>query len=325
MGKAQKLKQEKKLAEQRAAEEKLHKRKRRFRIVAIVLIVLVAAGTVAGLTIGLWPQSYKYQEMVLDTSKGEVRIELLGDAAPNTVQRITQLVDEGFYSGIRFHRVEEALVQAGDPQSKDPNANPSTLGTQGSGKKFANEIDPNTPGFADAVNNYFTAEGVDVGRAVLEAGAAEEGVTADALIAQIESQGTTLDQILQSWDSSGMDYSQALATLYAQRGYSYESTSQSALMGEGVIAMANAAPQPLIGSDGQVQTDSNGQTQWDPNINDSQFFIIKNYDTSNLAELLWRYKHTVFGRVVSGMDVVNQLTQGDTINQASIFSQTRHR
>ncbi len=325
MGKAQKLKQQKKLAEQRAAEEKLHKRQRRFRIVAIVLIVLVAGGTVAGLTIGLWPQSYKYREMVLETPQGEIRIELLADAAPNAVQRMTELVNEGFYTGIRFHRVEDSLVQAGDPQSKDPEADPSTLGTQGSGKTFANEINVETPGFADAINDYFKTEGVEVGRAVLETGATEEGTTVDELIAYLQSQGTTVDEIIQSWNNAGLDYNQALATLYTQRGYTFETASQSSLMGDGVVALANAAPQPIIGSDGQVQTDANGGYEFDSNINDSQFFIIKTYDASNLSELLWRYKHTVFGRVVSGMDAVNQLQANDTINRAYIYTETRHR
>lgn len=325
MGKAQKLKQQKKLAEQRAAEEKLHKRRRHFRIVAIVLVVLVVAGTIAGLTIGLWPQSYKYQEMVLDTSKGEIRIELLGDAAPNTVQRMTQLVNEGFYTDIRFHRVLDDIAQAGDPQSKDPNADPSKLGTQGSGKKFSNEINPNTPGFADDVNNFFKAEGVDVGHAILEAVAAEQGTTTDQLIAELPSQGVTLDQVLQNWNETGLDYAQALAALYSQQGYPYENTTQSSIMGEGMVAMANTPPQPLYDSSGQPQTDSDGRTQFDTNVNDSQFFIVRHYDTNNIAELLWRYKHTVFGRVVAGMDVVNQLQQGDTINQASIYTQTRHR
>lgn len=323
MGKAQKLKQQKKEEEQRLAEEKRRKEQRRLKIAGITLAILVVAGGAAVLTWRLWPQSYNYREMVLETSKGEIRIELLAGAAPNAVQRMTELVNEGFYTGIRFHRVEDSLVQAGDPQSKDPNA--TNLGSGGSGKKFANEINFNTPGFADDINNYFQAEGVEVGRAILEAGAAEQGETVDQVIADLQSQGTTLDKVIQSWSESGLDYNRALDTLYAQRGYTFESTSPSSVMGEGMVALANAAPQPLIGSDGQPQTDASGQYQWDSNINDSQFFIVKTYDTSNLTQLLWRYKHTVFGRVVSGMDVVSQLQPSDTIDKATIFTQTRHR
>ncbi len=323
MGKVQKLKEQKKQEEQRKAEEKRRKKQHRLKIAGIVLAVLVVAGGAAVLTWRLWPQSYNYREMVLETSKGEIRIELLADAAPNAVQRMSELVSQGFYTGIRFHRVEDAVVQAGDPQSKDVSA--TNLGSGGSGKKFANEINYNTPGFADGINNYFGQEGVEVGRAILEAGAAEEGETVDQLISDLQSQGASLEEVTQSWSQSGLDYNQALATLYAQRGYSFESTSPSSLMGEGMVALANAAPQPLIGSDGQVQTDANGQYQWNSNINDSQFFIIKNYDTSNLMQLLWRYKHTVFGRVVSDMDVVDQLQVNDTIDKASIYTQTRHR
>ncbi len=325
MGKAQKLKAKKKQEEQRRAEERRRRRQRRLRVAAVLLAGLLAAAVAGVLVWLLWPESFKYQEMVLETSRGEVRIELLGEAAPQTVQRMTELVDEGFYAGIRFHRVLDDIAQAGDPQSKNPDADLSTLGTQGSGKTFSNEIDFGSEGFADDVNNYFGAEGAEVGRAILEAGAAEEGVTVDQLISQLESQGTSLDQVLQSWNDSGLDYNQALATLYAQRGYTYETATESALMGEGMVAMANTAPQPVIGSDGQIQTDANGQPQWDSNINDSQFFIIRHYDTGNLSELLWRYKHTVFGRVVSGMDVVSRLQQGDTIDKAYIYTENRHR
>jgi len=43
--------------------------------------------------------------ILLETSKGQIEIKLLPDIAPNHVSRITQLVSEGFYDGIIFHRV----------------------------------------------------------------------------------------------------------------------------------------------------------------------------------------------------------------------------
>ena len=54
--------------------------------------------------------------LVLDTSKGEVVIELLADKAPNHVARIKELAREGFYDGVVFHRVIEGfMAQGGDP------------------------------------------------------------------------------------------------------------------------------------------------------------------------------------------------------------------
>lgn len=49
-----------------------------------------------------------------------------------------------------------------------------------------------------------------------------------------------------------------------------------------------------------------------PNTNGSQFFITH-------VETPWlNGKHTVFGRVVSGLDVVDSVSQGDTLTSVKI-------
>ena len=54
--------------------------------------------------------------IILDTTKGEVAIELLTDKAPKHAARIKELVKEGFYDGVIFHRVIEGfMAQGGDP------------------------------------------------------------------------------------------------------------------------------------------------------------------------------------------------------------------
>jgi len=67
-------------------------------------------------------------KLTLETTKGNVEIKLRPDLAPNHVARIKQLVAEGFYDGIVFHRVIEGfMAQTGCPQgtgtggSKYPN------------------------------------------------------------------------------------------------------------------------------------------------------------------------------------------------------------
>ena len=67
-------------------------------------------------------------KLTLETTKGNVEIKLRPDLAPNHVARIKQLVSEGFYDGIVFHRVIEGfMAQTGCPQgtgtggSKYPN------------------------------------------------------------------------------------------------------------------------------------------------------------------------------------------------------------
>ena len=45
---------------------------------------------------------------------GTVKMELYPDMAPNTVENFIKLINEGYYNGLTFHRVEESLIQGGD-------------------------------------------------------------------------------------------------------------------------------------------------------------------------------------------------------------------
>ncbi|MFN4169228.1 MAG: peptidylprolyl isomerase [Pannonibacter phragmitetus] len=68
----------------------------------------------------------------METTKGAVVIEMRPDLAPNHVARIKELVREGFYNGIVFHRVIEGfMAQTGCPHG---------TGTGGSGKKLKAEF-----------------------------------------------------------------------------------------------------------------------------------------------------------------------------------------
>ncbi|GAA4643367.1 peptidylprolyl isomerase [Pontixanthobacter gangjinensis] len=82
------------------------------------------------------------QKLTLELSTGEVVIKLRPDLAPGHVARITELVSEGFYDGVKFHRVIPGfMAQGGCPNgtgmggSDKPdlkaefNAEPHTRGT----------------------------------------------------------------------------------------------------------------------------------------------------------------------------------------------------
>ncbi len=55
--------------------------------------------------------------LIMETTHGRVVIEMRPDLAPNHVKHIKELVREGFYDGIKFHRViEDFMAQTGCPQ-----------------------------------------------------------------------------------------------------------------------------------------------------------------------------------------------------------------
>lgn len=56
-------------------------------------------------------------QVKIETSKGDIVVELFEDEAPNTVANFISLVEDNFYDGLKFHRVIEGFVaQGGDPQ-----------------------------------------------------------------------------------------------------------------------------------------------------------------------------------------------------------------
>ena len=84
---------------------------------------------------------------------GSIRIELLPEVAPQTVENFIKLAEEGFYEGILFHRViPEFMIQAGDPASRDPD--PRLVGGGGPGYEIQDEFSgfPHTRGVVSMAN-----------------------------------------------------------------------------------------------------------------------------------------------------------------------------
>jgi peptidyl-prolyl cis-trans isomerase B (cyclophilin B) len=141
----------------------------------------------------------KNYRATIETNKGTILLELYPNYAPKTVNNFVFLARQGFYDGLKFHRViSNFMIQGGDPTG---------TGTSGPGYKFEDEVR----------NNPLKHE-------------------------------------------------------------------------TGVISMANAGP----------------------NTNGSQFFI------THSPQPHLNGKHTVFGKVIEGQDVVNAIRQGDTIQKITI-------
>ena len=70
----------------------------------------------------------------IDTSRGTIKLKLHDDKVPKTVENFEKLAKQGFYNGLKFHRViENFMIQTGCPQG---------TGTGGPGYKFADEFHP---------------------------------------------------------------------------------------------------------------------------------------------------------------------------------------
>ena len=70
--------------------------------------------------------------LILELKTGSVTIEMRPDLAPNHFARIKELVESGFYDGLKFHRVIDGfMAQTGCPKG---------TGTGGSGQNLKAEF-----------------------------------------------------------------------------------------------------------------------------------------------------------------------------------------
>jgi cyclophilin family peptidyl-prolyl cis-trans isomerase len=68
-------------------------------------------------------------QALLETSLGNIKVELFVDQMPITANNFLRLAKEGFYDGLHFHRViDNFMLQFGCPYSKDPNSSRAGTG-----------------------------------------------------------------------------------------------------------------------------------------------------------------------------------------------------
>jgi peptidyl-prolyl cis-trans isomerase B (cyclophilin B) len=74
----------------------------------------------------------KVYHVNLETSRGDIKLELYPEHAPKTVNNFVFLVNELYYDGVTFHRViDNFMIQGGDPTG---------TGMGGPGYKFEDEL-----------------------------------------------------------------------------------------------------------------------------------------------------------------------------------------
>lgn len=59
-------------------------------------------------------------EAIITTNKGVMKVALYAEETPNTVANFVKLAKEGFYDGLKWHRVlPDFVIQGGCPNSRD--------------------------------------------------------------------------------------------------------------------------------------------------------------------------------------------------------------
>jgi len=248
-------------------------------VIGVGLILIISAAT-------LWSGEPKEKEnpvYSIQTSLGNIEVELFQNDAPDTVANFIGLaegtkefadiktgkkVKKPFYDGLIFHRtIKEFMIQGGCPVGD---------GRGGPGYSFADEINA-------------TALGLDK----LKAMDPKAGPHPFLMIrSQEDYQNIILGPMFQKMSitsqkeldqrrdeiETGLN-SLTLKEAYENMGYSYSDKGSPHSPVRGSLAMANSGP----------------------NTNGSQFFI-------NLTDTDWLAgKHTVFGKVINGMDVVDKI------------------
>ena len=247
----------------------------------ITLLCLVFMGTAHGMV----QEDKNNPVCIIKTSMGDIFVELFAKEAPDTVKNFIALaegekeytnpvknskVKNHFYDNLKFHRViKNFMLQGGCPLGN---------GTSGPGYTFQDEINAKSLGL-DKIKVMQPDGGVhqhllvrsqqDFSRVIVMPLARKMGIKSQQ---EFQNQQQEIQQKLSQL---------TLKECYENLGYEYNDDLKSHFPKRGVIAMANSGP----------------------NTNGSQFFI-------NLVDTPWLMgKHTVFGRVIKGMEVVDKISE----------------
>lgn len=88
---------------------------------AVLGILLLVAFTVAWKMKQVSPEQTQRiggsmpNKAVIQTSKGNITVELYPNETPKTVENFATKAQSGYYSNLTFHRVEDWVIQGGDP------------------------------------------------------------------------------------------------------------------------------------------------------------------------------------------------------------------
>src|SRR3989344_3889081 len=104
------------------------------KIIILIIVIIIGVGLFF-----MFKKEAKNPTVTLKTNLGDISIELFMDKMPITAGNFLKLANEGFFDGIKFHRViADFMIQGGDPNSK--NADKSSYGKGGPGYTIKDEF-----------------------------------------------------------------------------------------------------------------------------------------------------------------------------------------
>lgn len=110
--------------------------------VALAVIALAVANNQSNQEEAKGPENNNQEtnmNATIKTSLGEIKVELYNEKVPQTAGNFAKLAEEGFYDGVKFHRVISGfMIQGGDPLTKD-DSKKQLWGTGDPGYKFDDE------------------------------------------------------------------------------------------------------------------------------------------------------------------------------------------
>jgi cyclophilin family peptidyl-prolyl cis-trans isomerase len=86
----------------------------------------------------------KIVNILIETTKGNIELELYESDAPKTVANFTGLAEQGYYNGIIFHRISKGFVIQGGDSTGTGSGGKSIYG-----KEFEDELNPSTTSYKE--------------------------------------------------------------------------------------------------------------------------------------------------------------------------------